>query len=543
MPDSTGADSSLPRNARWPWQRSLQTRIVLTYGVVFLVALLLLLILLARVVYQAEITAAEDTLEVDAFLVANALEDPLSGFNAEFEQFAHWEESGEHAGQPEGNEHAPASVDQTANVLAALPLSRRLQQVANLYASDTGTRVTILTPQGAVIADSTAPATTVSNQRSRSEVQAALNGLGAHEIRPDPATGQPVLHAAAPISQGTQLLGVVQLARPLQVTLDRVRRTLLNFALAGLLALLVAGVLAVWLGRQLIRPIRDLESASLAIAHGDLERRVPVESADEIGELARAFNSMAQQVQTTMEQQRQFVANASHELRTPVTNIKLRSEALLGGAVTDTARAARYLTEIDSEADRLGRLANTLLDLSRLESAAAGQGDPAELVDPAAMLVAVADDLRLRVENAGLAILVDASAGLPAIFVRPEQIEAALINLLDNSIKFTPPGGTVRLSVRIVEDVCRITVSDTGPGIPTEDLPYVFDRFYRVDKAHSRQSGRNSLGSGAGLGLAIVRSLIEENAGQIRVASAVGQGTTFTVEFPVSPLETSLTQT
>ena len=140
MPDSMGVDGSLPRNARWPWQRSLQTRIVLTYGAVFLVALLLLLFLLARVVYQAEITAAEDTLEVDAFLVANALEDPLSGFNAEFEQFAHWEESSERPGMDEGDEHAAPDPNQAARMLETLPLSRRLQQVADLYASDTGTR-------------------------------------------------------------------------------------------------------------------------------------------------------------------------------------------------------------------------------------------------------------------------------------------------------------------------------------------------------------------------------------------------------------------
>lgn len=538
MPDSTGADGSAPRAARWPWQRSLQTRIVLTYGGVFLVALLLLLILLARVVYQAEIAAAEDALEVDAFLVANALQDPLSGFDDEFKEFAKWEEEEkdhDHSKDSDKDKHDLPVPERTSGTdkQEALPSSRRLQRAADVWASDTGTRVTILTPQGAAIADSGAPASTISNQHSQPEVKAALDGLGAHEIRSDPATGQAVLYAAAPISQGTELLGVVQLARPLQVTLERVRGTLLSFALAGLLALLVAGVLAVWLGRRLIRPIRDLESASLAIAHGDLERRVPVQSADEIGELARAFNSMAQQVQTTVEQQRQFVANASHELRTPVTNIKLRSEALLGGAVTDRARAARYLTEIDSEADRLGRLANTLLDLSRLESTAPSQGDPPERIDPASLLTSVADDLRLRVENAGLSLVVDAPAGRPAIFVRPEQIEAALINLLDNSIKFTPSGGMVSLSAQAVGEVCRIKVSDTGLGIPAEDLPYVFDRFYRVDKAHSRQSGQDSPGSGAGLGLAITRALVEENGGQIRVASVVGEGTTFTVDFPL----------
>ncbi|MCO5244683.1 MAG: cell wall metabolism sensor histidine kinase WalK [Anaerolineae bacterium] len=510
--------------ARWPWQRSLQARIVLSFGAVFLVALLLLLALLGRVVYQAEITAAADTLEVDAFLVANALEDPLSGFNAEFQKFASYEEQHEASGHSDDDNHA----------VIVIPQSGRLQQVADLYGSDTGTRVTILTPQGGVIADSVGPPTAISNQRVQVEVQAALTGLGGHDIRSDPTSGEPILHAAAPIQQGTKLLGVVQLARPLQVTLDRVRGTLLSFALAGLAAMVVAGLLAVLLSRRLLRPIRGLENASLAIARGDLDRRVPVESADEIGELAGAFNSMAQQVQTTMEQQRQFVANASHELRTPVTNIKLRSEALLGGGVTDTARAKRYLVEIDSEADRLGRLAATLLDLSRLESGAAEHETPRELVPLASLLLLVGDDLRMRAESAGLTLHVDAPADLPTVMIWTDQIEAALINLVDNAIKFTPAGGTIELAGRQAGDSCRITVSDTGAGIPPDDLPRVFDRFYRVDKAHSRQTSRTPLGSGAGLGLSIVRTLIEQNDGHIEVASIPGHGTTFTIELPVA---------
>ncbi|MEZ4767448.1 MAG: ATP-binding protein [Caldilineales bacterium] len=488
----------------------------------FLIALLLLLVLLGRVVYQAEITAAADTLEVDAFLVANALEDPLSGFNAEFQQFAHAEEEREHDDHPM-NAAPPV-----------LPRSDRLQQVADLYASDTGTRVTILTPLGSAIADSTIPAREVSSQGSQVEVQAALTGLGAHDIRIDPVSGQSILHAAAPIRQGTELLGVVQLARPLQVTLDRIRRTLLSFALAGLAAMVIAGLLAVWLSRRLLRPIRALEDASLAIAQGDLDRRVAVESADEIGELAGAFNSMAQQVQNTVEQQRQFVANASHELRTPVTNIKLRSEALLSGGVTDAARSKRYLAEIDSEADRLGKLATALLDLSRLESGAAGHADARVPADLSALLLLVGNDLQMRAESAGLTLTVDAPPDLPPVVVWPDQIEAALINLVDNAIKFTPAGGSVALAARRAGEFCRVTVSDSGPGIPAEDLPHVFDRFYRADKAHSRQSSQGSQGSGAGLGLAIVRTLIEANGGQIRVASSTGHGTTFTIDLPAS---------
>lgn len=545
MDDTPTAVPFEPRGRRWPWRRSLQTRIVLTYGVVFLVALLLLLFLLGRVVYKAEISAAEDALEVDAFLVANALEDPLSGFSTEFEQFARWEDERQREDHQEEDERKredhseededpPGNSAQDSDLPLAMPLGERLQQVAGLVASDTDTRVTILTPGGVVIADSAAPPSTVSDPREHEEVQAAMSGLGGHDVRFDPATGQRMVFAAAPIRQGTQLLGIAQLARPLQVTLDRLRQTLLSLALAGLVALVVAGVLGVWLGRRLIRPIRDLEKASLAIAQGDLARRVPVESPDEIGELARAFNAMAQQVQTTVEQQRQFVANASHELRTPLTNIKLRSEALVGGGGVDTDRAQRYLVEIDSEADRLGRLASSLLDLARLESAQAGRSTPRQPVDLVALIKAVAHDLHMRAENAGLALSVEAPVALPPVVVWPEEIEAALINLVDNSIKFTPPGGAIELGARAVGAVCQVTVTDDGPGIPAEDLPHLFDRFYRVDKAHSRQSGRNTVGSGAGLGLAIAQALVEQNGGRIRVASVAGQGATFIIELPAA---------
>jgi signal transduction histidine kinase len=232
-----------------------------------------------------------------------------------------------------------------------------------------------------------------------------------------------------------------------------------------------------------------------------------------------------------IEQQRLFIANASHELRTPLTNIKLRSEALLDGGLDDPAIARRYLGDIDSEADRLARLANTLLDLSRLER---GTGaPPTEAVDIAPVLLAVARSARLGVHAAGLSLRADIPTQLPPLRVWPEQVEAALVNLLDNAVKYTPKGGEVRLSVQVVDGNCQILVADTGLGIPAEDIPHIFERFYRVDKARSRRSGSNSSG-GAGLGLAIVKVLAEQNGGRIRAESVVGAGTTFILEFPFS---------
>ena len=268
----------------------------------------------------------------------------------------------------------------------------------------------------------------------------------------------------------------------------------------------------------------------MAIAAGDFSQQVPVESQDEIGALGGAFNHMAQQVSHMMTQQRLFVANASHELRTPLTNIKLRSEALLSG-IDDPTLAQRYLHQIDSEADRLGRLATTLLDLSRLDAAVDAQHS--EEVDPLPLLQSVASAQRMRLEQRGLTFVVDLPATLPPLCIWPEQLESILVNLLDNAGKYTPTGGTVSLSAQLNGQRLEISVADNGSGIPAEDLPHIFERFYRVDKARSRRNNPDNRSPGAGLGLSIVKTLIEQNHGEVHVQSAPGQGTCIVVDFPV----------
>ena len=234
---------------------------------------------------------------------------------------------------------------------------------------------------GHVLADSHHPATAVANQGQQVEVLAALAGVEKHAVRPDPFTGAPALFAAAPIQQGNQVLGIAQISRPMAAVTASTSTLLVSLAGAAVLALLLATGLAIWIGRRLVQPIRSLERAALAAARGDLTHTVPVTSADEIGALAAAFNYMVGEVRSLLEQQRAFVANASHELRTPLTNIKLRSEALRSLGDTNPALTARYVAEIDSEADRLARLANDLLNLAQIEEAARrqrcrGAGDP-----------------------------------------------------------------------------------------------------------------------------------------------------------------------
>lgn len=563
-------NSSLP-SRRWPWQRSLQMRIMLAYSAAFLAVLIGLTVWLSRAVYHIAFDAVEHDLEVAAFLTANAIEDPLSGYTDEFIQYHEWErehiaqnddsqrntsavmqheeeDENEHEDEDENEESEkdenPSSISADATIavapspsLAFLSPSNidlpRLHRLATKYASDLEARVTILDEKGHPLVDSHYPASLIVSQINYPEVIVALQGDEKTEVRRDEFTGALMLVTAAPIQQGSKLLGFVQLRQPLQVVLEKTRSLVVMILLAGAVAILCSMALAFWIARQLVRPVLQLERAALTAAQGDLSQQVPVDTNDELGRLADAFNFMITALRTVLEKQRAFIANASHELRTPLTNIKLRIEAIrsLGDEQPEVSR--RYLAEIEAEADRLTRLANTLLDLSRLE-----KNTPVEtptLVDLAPYLSRAAERMKLYAQKAGVALEAKIPPSLPLVRVDAEQVEEAVLNLLDNAIKYTPAGGRVELSA-VEEKGSRLTiqVTDTGIGIPPEDLPFIFDRFYRVDKARSRsKSAQNSISSGAGLGLSIVKHLVEQNHGSITVTSEPHRGSTFAVVFPL----------
>ena len=521
--------STLPQ-ARWPWQRSLRRRILFTYGVIFAAVILLLMAAVGRVVYQAAVDAAHHALEVEAFLAANALEDPDSAYAAEFDIFKEWEK--EHSDDDKLDKKREDSSHQQP--------AERLQQMARLFAGDSGARVAILDPEGVVVADSVYPFDQAPDQHDEPEVKAALKGVEPRSRRVDPLTGKDTLFAAAPIHVGDRVLGIVQISRPVEQVAGTIRPLLASLAGVGLIALGLAVLAGSALSRRLTRPLNRLEQAALAMAGGDLEQRVPVETPDELGELAIAFNQMVREVQTTLAQQRAFVANASHELRTPVANIKLRSEALLGPAGDDARVHDRYLAEIDREADRLGRLAAVLLDLSRLDergaTGAAAAGAAAPPASPLPLLRQVVEALAPRAQQAGQTLTADLPDDLPPLSLPAADLETVVVNLLDNALKYTPAGGAVKVEAHGEPGMVRLRVEDSGPGIPAEDLEQIFDRFYRVDKMRGRQAYQpgEHAGSGAGLGLAIARALVEAHGGSIQAANAPGQGAVFTVLLPAT---------
>ena len=224
------------------------------------------------------------------------------------------------------------------------------------------------------------------------------------------------------------------------------------------------------------------------------------------------------------ELRKEFVANVSHELRTPLTMIKGFLETLQDGAITDTVKGPEFLATIAKHVDQLTNLVSDLLELSRLESRA---GLPRlTRVEIAGTLVKVVDFMRPAAEKRRQALELSVNGGLPGVAGDPDYLERAVSNLIDNAIKYTPEGGKVRVSARAAGDEVVIEVVDSGIGIPPEDLPRIFERFYRVDKSRSREMG------GTGLGLSIVKHVVQVHGGVVDVESEVGKGSTFRVRLP-----------
>jgi two-component system phosphate regulon sensor histidine kinase PhoR len=220
---------------------------------------------------------------------------------------------------------------------------------------------------------------------------------------------------------------------------------------------------------------------------------------------------------------RDFVANASHELKTPVASIRAAAETLRDGAIDDPDAAHRFTEQLERDADRLGRIVSDLLDLSRLETGS-------ERLDRAS-LDAIAEDETARRQTEAAAADISLSVqvdGVPAIRGSARDLALMTGNLIDNAIRYTPAGGSVSVEVRAERDTVVLRVRDTGVGIPQRDLPRIFERFYRVDQARSRETG------GTGLGLSIVRHVSENHGGDVRVESELGEGSTFEVRLPTT---------
>jgi two-component system OmpR family sensor kinase len=326
-------------------------------------------------------------------------------------------------------------------------------------------------------------------------------------------------------------VAVLQVSTPMQPITDAVSRTQTIVLVSLLAALVIAGALTAPLVSAGLRPLAAMERTSRRIAGGDLSLRLSEPPTnDELGQLSRSFNSMVQQLETTFNRQRQLVADVSHELRTPLTALNGELEMLLLGADGGNVEGVRRLARsMHAEIGRMRRLVEDLLTLAQFDEGQAALSLQPITVAPLVELVAQ----HARALAHGQRIETEAPGELPRILADPDRLEQALLNVLDNALKYTPGDGVIRIVARASNPGATRTllleVSDTGAGAPPEALGRLFDRFYRADAARTRGANRPT---GAGLGLSIVKSLIEAQGGEVMIASKQGRGTTVTFTFP-----------
>ena len=409
--------------------------------------------------------------------------------------------------------------------------SNVIQQKVKSLADELGLRITIINPQGTVLGDSGKDPSEMVNHADRSEVIDAMKDGFGESTRPSETLGYNMKYVAVRISDDGGVLGVVRFAMPLsevQLEMQVIYRAVL---FGAVVALMIALAITYFVSRSMTSPIREMKEIAQRLASGDFSRKVRIKSQDELGELGQSLNTMADELQATMENLKRmdrvrtdFVANVSHELKTPLTLIKGYIETLEDKAINDTEKAGKFISIIKDHANRLSNIIDDLLSLSELElsrdSIEKSEFDLKSLVDDIALgfgHALAAKQQKLTIEPQGQNFKIKADR---------DKIEQVFVNLIDNAIKYTEDGGLIKVCLVQQNREVVVTVEDNGVGIQKEHIDRVFERFYRVDKGRSRQLG------GTGLGLGIAKHIVLAHKGEIRIESDVNRGTKVFVTLP-----------
>ena len=406
-----------------------------------------------------------------------------------------------------------------------------IRQKTGQLADKLDLRITVIEKEGRVLGDSGQQPSLMENHGDRLEIAEALkNGFG-QSTRSSDTLGINMKYVAVRVDEGQRILGIIRFALPLSRIQPEIRIIYRVVLFGTIAAVIIAMIVAYFVSRSITLPIRQVKETARQIARGDFGRRVRIKSKGELGELAESLNTMADELQQKMENLRQldrvrtdFVANVSHELKTPLTLIKGYIETLQNKVFDDKDKSARFISIIKEHSDRLGNIIDDLLSLSELELSRncvnRTEFDLKEVIDE----ISLGFEQALAGKNQSLTV--NARGDDFRIQADRNKIEQVFANLIDNAVKYTKESGQIEISLFERDQVVCATVQDNGIGIPKEHRDRVFERFYRVDKARSRELG------GTGLGLSIVKHIVLAHNGKIAIESEPNKGTTVSVAFP-----------
>lgn len=466
-----------------PFWRSLQTKYALTYLVVIAAVLALLntypVLVSQKMVFQSKQTS----LQSQAAVVASALAGP--------------------------------------DALSQEGVSRVMEVLG-----DTGlSRVLVADSSGMVVYDTASASGAMGRYAMLGEVVSALKGNDVFRV--DFAAGAFRSRAAVPVTYRGMTLGAVYVdeydAEQGSFLLG-VQQTLRTISL---IIVFVAMTLSLFFSKALTGRITELLGAIRIVREGEYSHRVEVSGRDEMSQMAQEFNALTGRLQTTEEVRRRFVSDASHELKTPLASIRLLTDSILQNEAVDPDTVREFVGDIGEEAERLQRITEKLLTLTRLD---AGTPVEAEAVPVEEVAQRVTHMLRPLARAVEVDLRVKLEEGLTVRATR-DDLYQILFNLMENAVKYNLPGGEITLAGKGEEAWAVLTVEDTGVGIPEEDIDRIFNRFYRVDKARSRAAG------GTGLGLSIVRDTARRHGGDVTAHRREGKGTCFTVRLPIQKEE------
>jgi signal transduction histidine kinase len=390
------------------------------------------------------------------------------------------------------------------------------------------TTLFIIDEQGVIIVNSGVEGLPIGSKIPPHELLALKEGTLINNQFEDPVLRKHYLLSATPVIDHNSFYGAVYVLASIEGIYQSVEKLRYLLLLSGIGAFFLVLGFTLLLSRKLSFPLIELTKATRKISTGDYEARVSVTSKDEIGSLAQAINDLAVDLKRYKDSRSEFFANISHELRTPMTYLEGYTKVLQEGLYQSDEEKNQYLTIVHQEAVRLKLLIHDLFELSKMEEGKVPLQP--EWIDVTEVVDQVLLKTKMKAKEKGLTFQLDIGEDIPLIFADGHRIEQVLYNLIDNAIRYTEQGTiSVSLSQSLTDSV-SIHIKDSGIGIPESEIPYIFERFYRVEKSRAREFG------GTGLGLAIVKKLIELHGGKVKVTSQSGEGTTFSITLPIEAL-------